>query len=126
MPVPPEVLTDIFAEIAAGTAAYKAFGARGINPRDFYGTLDADPEAANKYARALASGLDAMADDTLRVADDQTITPEHKRIMVDARKWLLSKRAPKKYGDRMLVGSDPENPIPPLVVIGSVGEQDKG
>ncbi len=33
------------------------------------------------------------------------------RLQVDARKWLLSKMAPKKYGDRLELAGDKENPL---------------
>ena len=72
----------------------------------------------NQYAQARAQGLDAMAEDILHIANtpqlgvvvqetkDGTFEKrgdmiEHRRLQVDARKWLLSKLAPKKYGDRL-------------------------
>jgi len=30
---------------------------------------------------------------------------------VDTRKWLLSKLAPKKWGDKLELSGDPENPL---------------
>ena len=33
---------------------------------------------------------------------------QDKRLRVDARKWLLSKLAPKKYGDKLGIGGAPE------------------
>jgi hypothetical protein len=33
------------------------------------------------------------------------------RLMVDTRKWLLSKMFPKKYGDRLELAGDAANPI---------------
>lgn len=37
---------------------------------------------------------------------------EHRRLQVDARKWVLARMSPRKYGDKMTHGSDPENPLP--------------
>ncbi len=72
-----------------------------------------------QYARARDLGLDAVADEILDISDTtQTgviITTkadgsteekradmiEHRRLRVDARKWYLSKLAPKKYGDKL-------------------------
>ena len=34
------------------------------------------------------------------------------KLQVDTRKWIMSRMAPKKYGDKTLIGSDPENPLP--------------
>jgi hypothetical protein len=33
------------------------------------------------------------------------------RLQVDTRKWMLSKLAPRKYGDRLELAGDPKNPI---------------
>lgn len=33
------------------------------------------------------------------------------RLRVDSRKWLLSKLRPDKYGDKVQVGGDPDNPL---------------
>ena len=32
---------------------------------------------------------------------------EHRRLQIDARKWLIGKMAPKKYGDKQLSGMLP-------------------
>lgn len=73
---------------------------------------------AAQYTRARDIGLDAMADEILDVADDGrndwveretargstyvALNEEalgRSRLRVDARKWYLSKLAPKRYGD---------------------------
>jgi len=33
------------------------------------------------------------------------------KLQVDTRKWLLSKLAPKKYGDKLEVSGDAANPL---------------
>jgi hypothetical protein len=75
---------------------------------------------AAQYAAARDLGLDAMADDLLEIADtpqDGVTTTdqewgtsekrgdmlEHRKLRYDARKWYLSKLAPKRYGDRLNV-----------------------
>lgn len=76
---------------------------------------------AAQYTRAREVGLDAMADELLDISDDGTndwmqsndpenpgylINGEHSsrsKLRVDARKWYLSKIAPKKYGDRTAI-----------------------
>ena len=59
-----------------------------------------DPHFATQYTRARELGLDALADQVLEIADDQTLDPNSRRIMMDARRWYLSKLAPKRYGER--------------------------
>lgn len=83
--------------------------------------LQADDEFRDQYARAKEIGVEALAEDILDIADDaQNDWMERKdpqgrnagwvvngesarrsQIRIDARKWLLSKLAPKKYGDRV-------------------------
>lgn len=58
-----------------------------------------DKEWAEQYARAREAGNDAMAEDIHEIADEDGKDPQDKRVRIDARKWLLAKRQPKKYGD---------------------------
>jgi hypothetical protein len=41
---------------------------------------------------------------------DWAAVQKHK-LQVDSRKWLLSKLAPKKYGDKLELSGDNENPL---------------
>jgi hypothetical protein len=80
---------------------------------------------AEKYARAREAQMEAMADEILAIADDSTSdtmtvkrgdseasAPDNEwinrsRLRVDTRKWLMSKLAPKKYGDKQeITGKD--------------------
>lgn len=70
---------------------------------------------SDQYARARESQADLMADEILEIADEterDTILTDsgekpnaewisRSRLRVDARKWLASKMAPKKYGDKV-------------------------
>lgn len=44
-----------------------------------------------------------MAEEILAISDDPNEDPQSRRVRVDARKWLMSKWAPKKYGDKLEV-----------------------
>lgn len=80
--------------------------------------LAQDEVFREQYARAREAQADAMADEILAIADEtdrDTIDTENgerannewiarSRLRVDARKWLASKMAPKKYGDKLDVG----------------------
>jgi len=69
------------------------------------------------YARAREDQADNSAD---RVADlgkkveKGVITPDVGRVAIDAEKWSAGVRNPKKYGQRMQLANDPENPIQSL------------
>ncbi|MBZ7920545.1 terminase small subunit protein [Ensifer adhaerens] len=75
-----------------------------------------DVAFATQYARAREVGMEALGDEILQIADSQEgdiIKTEDGReivnhdaiqrakLRVDTRKWLMSKIAPKKYGDRL-------------------------
>ncbi len=70
----------------------------------------------HQYARAREFQADLLAEQILEIADDGSndtyvddegnvrVDYDHiqrSRLRVDARKWLASKMAPKKYGDRI-------------------------
>lgn len=62
--------------------------------------LNEKPDFVTQYARAREDQAEAHADRIIEIADDDSIDPNHKRIMVDARKWVASKLKPKRYGDK--------------------------
>lgn len=71
--------------------------------------LQEDPDWQLQYARARAAGDDAMAEDIQEIADMGDLDPQDRRVRIDARKWLLGKRQPKKYGEKP--AGDADNPI---------------
>ncbi len=82
-------------------------------------------EFRDQYAHAREVGLEQMADEILEIADEtafDTIATkdgfkadnewiQRSKLRVDARKWILSKQLPKKYGDRTTLAGDPDNPL---------------
>lgn len=96
----------------------------------FYGRIATDDEFGNRYARAKATGCHAVADAMREVQAEeppmvQTKEGEHvdsgwvqwQRNKVELDKWLLARLMPKVYGERTTLSNDPDNPIPPLVVV---------
>lgn len=91
------------------------------------------PEFSEQYAKAKADSAERMAEEILEIADRTdrdfefnpetgaiTVNGEHiqrARLMVDTRKWLLSKLLPKKYGDKVDLnhGVQPEDPLGELL-----------
>ncbi len=55
---------------------------------------------AAQYARARDIGLDHQAEYIIEIADTEP-DPARARVMIDARKWHLSKMAPKRYGEKL-------------------------
>jgi len=96
-----QTFSDVLSEIASGESARKALVACGADERGFWRYLAKDEKAAQQYARARAQGLERMAEEILEIADDESLPADSRRVRVDPRKWLLSKLAPKKYGDKI-------------------------
>ena len=76
---------------------------------------------SDQYARGMETRSDLIFEDILNIADgngqdvrmvdDKTGTVEHDvinraRLRVDARKWVLGKMQPKKYGDYQKIDMD--------------------
>lgn len=66
-----------------------------------FGWLSKHPEFVEKYTRAREAQAESHADQLVEIADNPDIDANHKRIMVDARKWVASKLKPKRYGDKL-------------------------
>ena len=77
------------------------------------------PEFSEQYARAREAQADKLAEEALTIADDgrsdtyvdadgnvktDTEVIQRSKLRVDTRKWLASKMAPKKYGDKVAIG----------------------
>jgi hypothetical protein len=90
--------------------------------------LGLHPDFAEQYARAREAQADTMADEILDISDDgkndtyidkdgvertDTDVIARSKLRVDSRKWLASKMAPKKYGEKLDLnhGGQPNNPI---------------
>ena len=79
------------------------------------------------YARAREERADLLAKEILEIADapcTNQVEVAHARNRLDTRKWLASKLAPRKYGDRVEHDHKGGLNFQPavLVQIGQVGE----
>lgn len=130
----PELRTEFCERIADGeTVAEIAADPHMPTERGIYLALGRDQAFATDYARAREGQLVRWEDELIRIADDasndfmerqrqdgsaeRVIDHDHisrSKIRIDTRKWLMSKRLPKRYGDRVSTEvSGPEGgPIP--------------
>jgi hypothetical protein len=99
-----------------GLSCFKACQQAGIAHSTFMGWVAEDAALADTYARAREDLIEKIAADLMDISDqdpeivdgkkDWAAIQKHK-LQVDTRKWLLSKLAPKKYGDMIkLAGHD--------------------
>lgn len=100
----------------------------------FFNWLREDKELSYHYATAYEARADILFDEILEIADDtsnDTIYGENgekvnsewinrSRLKVDARKWILAKMNPKKFGDKTDITTNgkeiPNTPIVPSVI----------
>lgn len=76
---------------------------------------DKDETIARAIARAREAGFDTIAHrvrETARGAGDSTADVQRDKLIIDTDLKLLAKWDPKRYGDKQLLGSDPDNPLP--------------
>ena len=91
-----------------------------------YSWRDSSAEFASRFARARDIGFDAIADSCLAIADDasgdvrvdeqgnvrqDSEFAARSRIRVETRLKLLAKWDPRRYGDKVVIGGDPEAPL---------------
>jgi hypothetical protein len=127
-----EVAEEILLEIATTDKGLDKICESDSFPesRTVYRWILANQEFSQRYARARELQTQLLADQIIPIADTpqmgvktketedgfETVTGdmiEHRKLQIDARKWLLAKLAPKKYGDASLIklGGDP-NGVP--------------
>lgn len=104
-----------------GLSCFKACQAAGVPHSTFIGWVNVDQELADRYTRAREELIERMAQEVLELSDvDVGLQPDGKRdwaavqkhrLQVDTRKWLLSKLAPKKFGDKLELSGDPDRPL---------------
>jgi len=115
------ISTEVLKEMRNGLSAFKACKAAGVPQSTFSRWVDEDAQLAENYARAREDLIERMAQEVLELSDsDVGLLPDGKkdwaavqkhRLQVDTRKWLLSKLAPKKYGDKLELSGDAANPL---------------
>jgi len=129
----PSVMTGpmierICARIAKGEALHRMCEEKGMpSQASVFRALERDQAFREKYARAKELQAELYAAQIVEIADDSSkdividkdgnAATDHEvvarsRLRVDARKWLASKLAPKKYGDKVQVGGADD--LPPI------------
>ena len=117
----PELAAQICAHIADGKSLRAIAALDGMPHQDtIMAWLDGSkPAFSEQYARAREAQADKLAEEALQIADDgrsdtyldaegnertDNEVIQRSRLRVDTRKWLASKMAPKKYGDKVAIG----------------------
>ena len=116
-----KIAERIFEGMRSGLSAHKACAAVGLHQSTFNGWLNDDAQLAVDYARARDDLIEKLASEIISIADQDVGTTDNgstdsgavqdKRVRIEARKWALSKMAPKKYGDRIEIAGDDAAPL---------------
>lgn len=125
----------VLAGMGKGLSAYKATQAAGVPWGTWTEWVATDEALAVKYTRARETLVERMAQELADIADEPPpLGPDGKvdngwvakhRLQVDTRKWLLSKLAPRKYGERLEVAGDASAPLQAAVTVSFVKPGDK-
>lgn len=106
-----EVADAICLRVAEGASLRTACAEIGAKVPTFLLWCSKDKELAEQYARARETGTDAEFEDLDELQSQEPPTDANgkvdqgwvawRRLQVDTKKWALSKKAPKKYGDKL-------------------------
>lgn len=92
-----------------------------LDPRTFFNLVDKEPLLLQQYTRALELKADVIAERIIRNSHNRSndfytdadgnqrpnpVSVQRDRLILDADKWLLSKIAPKKYGDKLTLDGE--------------------
>ena len=106
-----EVIEQILALVDDGKSLRQACKEIDFPRKTFEGWLEADEELSAQYARARENRAEKIFEEILTIADRPAPTTysgatdsgdvQHRRLQIDARRWMLGKMSPKKYGDKI-------------------------
>ena len=110
------IIERIFTSIEDGNSLRLACQINKLPTKTFYEWIDGDEEKSKQYARACELRAEALLDELIDIVDEKNADAyiddngnlqidgnaiQRSRLRYDARKWLISKLNPKKYGDKL-------------------------
>lgn len=104
-----EIVTTILAGVASGKSLRAASADIGLAVSTVLEAIDR-LGMSEQYAHARAERADVLVEEMLEIADSKTGSPKRDRLRLDARKWFASKLNPRRYGDKIAIGGDPDAP----------------
>jgi hypothetical protein len=115
------IIAGVLRRMEEGSSAFAACKGEGVPFVTFSAWIGSAGELADAYARAregqirrLAEEIEELADEPVPMTDRGSLDAaavQKQRLQIDTRKWLLSKLAPKSYGDRVEIVGDAAQPI---------------
>ena len=123
----------IVAEIAdTGKSLRSVCELNEVKPSTFLLWVSNDSALAEQYARAMQVRADTHFSEIVEISDKQEIGTvetakewgteiktadmvEHRKLRIDARKWVIARMNPRKYGDKLELAGDTESPLTVVV-----------
>lgn len=97
-----EVAAHICSEISSGRSLRSICDDEGMpNKATVFKWLAKHLSFNDQYAKAQEERTTAFAEEIVDIADEITGDTQRDKLRVDTRKWLMSKMAPKRYGDKV-------------------------
>ena len=99
------IILETIQYIADGLSIRKACAKSGLSVYTFTDQI-IKPEYSQQYEIAMERRADAIFDEIVDISDGEQLEDGEKpdtqrdRLRIDARKWVVSKMLPKKYGDK--------------------------
>ena len=111
-----KIFKTIFKEMSLGSSLREVLLKSGMPSRKtFFEWIESDKEKSNHYARACEAREEVLFDEILEIADENNAdvylddagvvkidgnSVNRSKLKVDARKWVLGRMNPKKYGTK--------------------------
>ena len=70
-----------------------------------------DPEFRQLFVHAREMAVERWAEEIIEIADNPVLDPLDKRVRIDARRWIMGKLAPRRFGDRVQIAGDSTAPV---------------
>lgn len=112
-----EVFDEICKQLAEGKSLRSICKSDDMpNASNVFVWLNNDKDLQEQYARAREKQADTLFDECLSIADsakfdDDAVKIQRNRLQIDTRKWMAGKLRPKKYGEKLELTGDSENPV---------------
>ena len=94
-------LNEVCDQIAAGGRLRGILKLLNLQVKPFYRRINTDDAARNSYIRAIECRAHAFAEQSIDVAEDESIDPHRGRNIMAALQWVASKQNRASYGDKV-------------------------
>ena len=116
-----DMIDEVLCYLREGDSLRTACEKAGTKHSTWLTRCEGDAALADQYAGARALGralrferLRDMTAEEPKLDTAGRVDPgwvAWKKLNIDTEKWALSKEEPKKYGDKLALGGDPESPL---------------